>query len=191
MSDRREWLAQWCPECRAAPGARCRPKWSNGSASRGATHLHVARGWRERTCPACGAWAGEPCRTPSGREASRVHAARLRLGRCELLSLQAVWDELERRQVTIAVVPFSGRAGKGGSTGTITLSRVGHDELIDVERWTSRDELAYALEAAVWDRYGVFAGQPLIRGEVIWTVADRSAVIVGTRGNERFEETVS
>ena len=77
-----------------------------------------------------------------------------------------------------------------GRTATITLSRIEGDELVDVERWSSRDELAYALEAPVWDRFGVFAGQPLIRGEVIWTVEDRSVVIVGTRGDERFEETV-
>ena len=191
MSDRRAWLSQWCPECLAAPGARCRQKGSKGSGSRAAEHLHVARGWRERGCPACGARADEHCRTPSGREASRVHAARLRPGRQEQLLAQGVWDELERRNATIAVVPFSGRAGKGGSTGTITLSRVENDELIDVERWTSHDELAYALEAPVWDRYGMFAGHPLIRGDVIWTVEDRSVVIVGRRGDDRFEESVS
>jgi hypothetical protein len=101
-----------------------------------------------------------------------------------------VWEELEHRGATIAVVPFSGRAGRGGATATMRLSRVEDDQLVEVERWTSRDELAYALEAPVWDRFGVFAGQPLIHGDVIWTAADRSVVIVGTRGDERFEETV-
>ena len=62
--------------------------------------------------------------------------------------------------------------------------------MIDVEGWSSRDELTYALEAPVWDRFGAFAGQPLIRGEVIWTAEGRSVVIAGTRGDERFEETV-
>jgi hypothetical protein len=152
--------------------------------------LHVARGWRARSCPTCKAWPGEPCRTPRGREASLIHTARLRPGRVELLWGQAVWDELAQRHATVAVVPFSSRAGRGGATATITLSRVENDQLVDVERWTSRDELAYALEAPVWDRFGVFAGQPLIRGDVIWTAADRSVVIVGTRGDERFEETV-
>ena len=46
-----------------------------------------------------------------------------------------VWEELERRGATIAVVPFSGRAGEGGWTGTVTLSRVDGGELVDVERW--------------------------------------------------------
>jgi hypothetical protein len=190
MSDRREWLSEWCRTCWAAPQARCRDRWKR-SGRRAAVDLHAARGWRERRCPTCKAPPGESCTTPSGCEASSVHAARLRPARNELFSPRAVWEELERRLATIAVVPFWGRAGKGGSTGTITLSRVGNDELIDVERWTSRDELAYALEAPVWDRYGMFAGQPLVRGEVLWTVEDRSVVIVGTRGDERFEETVS
>lgn len=56
----------------------------------------------------------QPCRTPSGREASRTHEARLRPGRRELLSSDAVWRELEARGATIATVPFSGRAGQGG-----------------------------------------------------------------------------
>jgi hypothetical protein len=101
-----------------------------------------------------------------------------------------VWDELEQRGATVAVVVFWGRAGQGGTTATIRLSRVDDDNVIEIERWSSRDELAYTLEAPVWDRFGEFARQPLIRGEVIWTVEDRSVVIVGTRGDGRFEETV-
>ena len=188
MSDRGEWLSRWCPECRAAPGTRCRR--DRLSRSQPAVRLHVARGWRERRCPTCTAWAGELCRTPSGREASQVHTARLRSGSSELLWGHAVWEELERRGAMVAVVPFSGRAGRGGSTARIALSRMDGEELVDVERWTSRDELACALEAPVWDRFGTFAGQPFIRGEVIWSVADRSVVIVGTRGDEWFEEIV-
>ena len=30
--------------------------------------------------------------------------------------------------------------------------------LVDVERWSRRDELALALEGPVWDRYGQLAG---------------------------------
>jgi hypothetical protein len=188
VSDRRDWLSEWCPECRAAPGKRCRRSWL--SKSQPAVRLHVARGWRARSCPTCKAWPGDPCRTPSGREASRVHTARLRPGRAELLWGQEVWDELAQRRAAVAVVPFSGCAGRGGATATIRLSRVEDDQLVDVERWTSRDEFAYALEAPVWDRFGVFAGEPFIRGDVIWTATDRSVVIVGTRGDEWFEETV-
>jgi len=101
-----------------------------------------------------------------------------------------VWEELARRGATIAVVPFSGRAGVGGRTDTIRLSRLEGDELVDVERWTFRDELAYALEAPVWDRYGTFAGHPLIRGTVTWTASDRLVVISGQRGGKGFEEDV-
>lgn len=63
--------------------------------------------------------------------------------------------------------------------------------LVEVERWIGRDELAFALEAPVWDRYGSFAGHPRIGGTVTWTVADRSVVIAGVRGRERFEEVIT
>ncbi len=102
-----------------------------------------------------------------------------------------MWEEFERRGVTIALVPFSGRAGEGGRTGRIVLSRVEGDQLVGVERWTGRDELAYALEAPVWDRYGSFAGHPRIRATVTWTLPDRSIVIAGARGGERFEEVIA
>ena len=151
----------------------------------------MARGWRERRCLTCKAWPGEPCRTPGGREATQVHTARLRPLRAELLWGAAVWEELEQRGATMAIVPFWGRAGQGGTTATIKLSRVEGGALVDVERWSSRDELAYALEAPLWDRFGAFAGQPFTRGEVIWTGEDRTVVIVARRGDQPFEEVVA
>jgi hypothetical protein len=93
--------------------------------------------------------------------------------------------------VTHAVVAFSGRASAGGTTGTITLNYSPGDELVDVERWRGPDELALALEGPVWDRYGQFAGQPLICGTVTWVVADRCVLITGRRGAEAFEETLA
>jgi hypothetical protein len=117
MSDRALWVEEWCPTCRVSPGARCRMPFA--SKTRALTRLHIARGWRARSCPTCNAPAGGPCRTPSGQEASRNHEARLRSGRWELLPGPAIWDELEKRGATIAVVPFSGRAGRGAvSTGS-------------------------------------------------------------------------
>ena len=186
MSDRALWLEDWCPTCRAAPGARCRTPWFRKA--RPPTALHVARGWRARACPKCAAVPGESCRTLSCREASRIHEARLRPGRHELLARDDVWAELERRGTTIATVPFSGRAGRGGSVDWIVLSRVDGNELVDVERWSARDELCYALEAPIWDRFGSFAGQPQIAGVVLWKAANRRVVIVGRRGHKRFEE---
>lgn len=188
MSDRALWLEEWCPTCRVAPGARCRTTFL--STTRTPTRLHIARGWRARRCPTCKVPAGEPCRTPSGREASRTHEARLRPGRWELLPGPAVWDELEKRGATVAVVPFSGRAGRGGRVDRIVLSRLDGDELVDVERWTGRDDLCHALEAPIWDRFGSFAGQPQIAATVVWTSADRRVVIEGRRGDARFEEIV-
>ncbi len=62
---------------------------------------------------------------------------------------------------------------------------------MDIERWTiERDELAFALAAPIWDRFGTFAGHPLIRGVVTWTVEDQLVVISGERGGVRFEEFV-
>ena len=101
-----------------------------------------------------------------------------------------MWEELERRGATVAVVPFWGRAGHGGRTERIDLLRVECGRLVEVERWTSRDELRYALEAPVWERFGTFAGLSLTRGEVIWTAADRLVLIRGRRGEREFEEFV-
>jgi hypothetical protein len=193
VSDRTVWLEQWCPECGAAPGARC-SRWSRGRRVGGgrivpAAQLHVARGWLERPCPTCKAPISERCSTPSGRPAPRVHTARLRPARRELVWRPAVWEELERRGATVAVVPFWGRAGRGGQTERIDLLRVECERLVEVERWTSRDELCYALEAPVWERFGTFAGLPLTQGEVMWTAADRSVLIRG-RGGRMLEEFV-
>jgi hypothetical protein len=91
----------------------------------------------------------------------------------------------------IAVGPFSGRAGDGGRTGMITLSRLVGQEPVVVERWSGRDELALALEGPVWDRYGQFAGHPWVRGTVTWTVADRCILIPGQRRGEAFEESIA
>lgn len=190
MSDRAAWLEEWCPSCRAAPGTRCRLSryWTRRSDP--SAHLHYARGWRRRPCPKCKAQPGETCRTPSGRVAASAHTARLLPGRYELAGLDTVWAELERRGATMAVVPFHGRAGAGGEVGRITLSRLTGGDLVDVERWTGRDELAYALEAPMWGRYGSFAGQPAIEGTVIWTTEDRRVVISGTRARQPFDEVV-
>ena len=133
----------------------------------------------------------EPCRTPSGREASHTHQARLRPGRRELVTGQSVWHELKARGTMIATVPFTGRAGRGGRIDRFVLSRLDGDELVDAERWTSRDELRHALEAPVWDRFGSFAGQPQIAGTVTWTTADRRVVLEGRRGDEGFKGVVS
>jgi hypothetical protein len=101
-----------------------------------------------------------------------------------------VWSELERRGATLASVPFSGRAGRGGRADRIVLSRLDGDELVQVEGWSGRDELCYALEAPLWDRFGSFAGQPPIAGTVVWLVAERRVVIEGRREDQRFEEVV-
>jgi hypothetical protein len=150
---------------------------------------HVARGWLERSCPTCKALPGEHCSTPTGRPAAQVHTARQRPARWELVSRAAVWDELERRRVSVATVPFRGRAGQGGEIDVIRLQRVRDEELREVRLWSVTEELANALAAPVWGRFGTFAGHPSVRAEVIWTVNRRSVVIIGRRGERRFEES--
>ena len=173
MSDRRAWLGEWCPYCWAAPGARCRQdRYSPRKRPSPTQILHVARSWRERRCPTCKALAGDPCHTRCGRGSTQPHTARLRPGRRELAAREAVWEELSAaaRRSRSSVLGSRRRRGK---SGTITLSRLAGDELVDVERWSGRDELALALEGPVWDRYGRFVGHPWIRGTVTWTAADR------------------
>jgi hypothetical protein len=188
VSERSTWLEHWCPTCHAAPGARCRrSRWTNGRGN-AAAQLHVARAWRARSCPTCKAAAGEDCSTPTGRPASQVHTARLRPARWELVSRAAVWAELERRGFSIATVPFRGRAGQGGEIDVIRLQPVRNEESHEVRLWPDSDELANALAAPVWNRFAMFAGQPFVRAEVIWTVDRRSVVILGRRGEQRFKE---
>jgi len=188
MSDRAAWLEEWCPCCREEPGARCRTPLLRKT--RPPERLHCARGWRMRQCPTCKVPPQEPCRTPSGREASGPHTARLRPGRYELLARPSVWQALEQRGATIATVPFAGHAGEGGRVGTVVLSRRDAGEAVDVYRCIGGEELGHALAAPLWDRFGLFAGQPGIVGTVTWTAAGRSVVIAGRRGGARFEETV-
>jgi len=193
VSDRQTWLEEWCPQCHAAPGRRCGERRFRADRSTGqflpSPRLHVGRGWIERRCPTCTALPGEACRTPSGKPAAVIHAARLRPGSSEI-SGPAVWAELERCGVRVVEVAFSGRNGSGGRAGPISVSRGAEASLVAIGRWALGDELAHALEAPVWDRYGTFAGQPAIRGVVRWTSGDQTVLITGTRGDARFRETV-
>jgi len=189
VSERSTWLEHLCPTCHAGATARCqRSRWTSGRGN-AAAQLHAARGWLERSCPTCKAPAGERCSTPTGRPASQVHTARLRPARWELVSHAAVWDELERRGVSVATVPFRGRAGPGGEIDVIRLQRVCDEESREIRLWPDSEELAYALAAPVWGRFGTFAGHPLVRAEVVWTVDRRSVAIIGRRGERRFEES--
>jgi hypothetical protein len=118
-----------------------------------------------------------------------MRTARLRPARWELVSRSAVWDELERRGVVVARVPFRGRAGQGGEIDVIRLQRVRGEESCEVRLWPDGEKLAHALAAPVWSRFGTFVGHPLVRAEVVWTADRRSVVIVGRRGERRFEES--
>jgi hypothetical protein len=141
VSDRRLWLAEPCPFCRARSGLRCQTSRHGGKPAR---LLHAARGWRQRPCPSCKAQPGESCHTPGGRKASQPHAVRLQRARRELLGDEQVWQELERWGACRALVRFSGGGGSPGSIAAVTLEGDG-DELA---RWEGPSgELAEALAA--------------------------------------------
>lgn len=118
----------------------------------------------ERPCPTCKSLPGDSCRTPSGRQASHTHQARLRPGRHELVSDESVWQAIEERGATVASVPFSGRAGRGGRVERIVLSRLIGGELVDLERWTGRDELATPWRRRPGIASGPSADSPRSRG---------------------------
>ena len=183
MSDRAPWLQQWCPERHAASGHLCTLTYGTTQRSQRraapSTQLEVARGWferpYERPYPTCKAAVGERCSIPTGGDASRMRTVRLRPGRFEVFWRPKVCEELERRGVTAAVVRFLGGGDRGARTEWIKLLRLEGEEVVQVERWTGGDELCYALEAPAWDRFGLFAGRPLVSGEMTRSAEDRTA----------------
>ena len=186
VSDRRLWLAERCPACGAQPGARCKSRSKQRRKPPAMLTLHAARGWRLRPCPACNARPGEGCFTPRGRPAARPHTARLHLARRELHALEDVWRALERSSAKLAVVRFTGGGGRQGTLERVSIQAAGRE----LAGCSGADEpqLASALAAPVWGRYGAFKGQPPITATLRWSVADRSLTLSGTRGSERFEE---
>jgi hypothetical protein len=100
-----------------------------------------------------------------------------------------VWRTLERIGASGALVRFSGGGGRQGTLESVSV-KAGDREL--ASRWgAGESELAGALAAPVWGRYGSFRGQPRIAATLAWNAADRSLLLAGTRGSERFEETLT
>ena len=184
--DRRLWLEDGCPRCGAEAGARCHERSSAGRARRPGLALHAARGWRQRLCPTCKAKPGEPCLTPRGRRAARPHAARLSAARAELHTPEDVWRALERAGAQSALVRFSGGGGRHATLEKVSLKAAGRELIPEADH----SELAGALAAPIWGRYGSFRGQRPIRATLVWNVAKRSLVLAGTRAGERFEQTL-
>jgi len=185
-SDRRLWLDQRCPSCRAEAGSRCRaPARRKPPAT---LSFHAARGWRQRPCPACKAKAGEPCFTPRGRHVAAPHTARLAPARGELHASDDAWRALERAGAEIALVRFCGGGGRHGTLESVSIHAGGRE----LTHWSTApgSELAGALTAPAWARYGSFRGQPPITATLQWNLADRSLLLAGTRGREPFEETL-
>jgi DNA invertase Pin-like site-specific DNA recombinase len=192
VADRRLWLQESCPTCRASPGARCRDPRALRKTRLPRTELHFARGWRQRPCPTCRAEPDEGCFTPRGRSTARPHSARLHPSIGELTRSEA-WEELQRRGANIATLRFTGKRRTGASFGPIRLERLENDQLIEIETWSdqrSGDALIEALKAPVVARFASFLGQPPIRAALTWTLSDRRITITGKRGKEPFEEVI-
>ena len=177
--DRGLWLQERCLNCRATPSAQCGV--SSFSRTSQPTPLHVARGWRARTCPTYKALPGDHVattldarlRTGIRRGSDRGGTSSRRASRCGRSSSA-------RRDDHIGSIQRPRRPGWSRRQDHAAPAR--RRKLVDVERWTGRDELCYPLEGPVWDRFGSFAGQPQIAGTVVWTTA-RSAR--GDRGSTR------
>ena len=191
MSDRLAWLEQWCPECHAAPGARC-TRWRSG---RGAA---AGRSWSHISTSLAAGSSVRVRRARQGRRALRdadrpggfarprgaTAAGAVRAGRGGRRSGRS-WSAGVRPS---PIVPFSGRAGVGRRTDTITLLRPEGEELVEVERWTgSRRALSRARGARLGSLRHLRRASAG-RGEVIWSAEDRCVVIRGTRGERPFEE---
>ena len=193
VADRRLWLQEICPDCRAGPGSRCRHPDRLRKTRLATSELHFARGWRYRRCPTCHAQPGEGCATPSGRRSARPHTARLHRGAGELTRGEA-WEELERRGANIATLPFNGKHGAGVSFAPIRLESLENHQRTEIETWSeqrSGDALIEALKEPAVARFGTLVGQPPIRATLTWTVPDRQIMVVGTRGSEPFEQVIS
>lgn len=102
--------------------------------------------------------------------------------------MEDVWPALERAGAQTALVRFSGGAGRQATLESVSIEAQGRE----LARWcdAGESELAGTLAAPAWGRYGSFRGQPRITATLAWTVADRSILLAGTRGTERFEETL-
>jgi endogenous inhibitor of DNA gyrase (YacG/DUF329 family) len=182
-SDRRSWLEGGCPTCGARPGARCKSRVA--PRRQPPLTLHCARGWRQRHCPVCKAQPGERCATPRGRAVLAPHTARLHCARGELHAAEDLWRALGRVGAQLGLVRFSGGGGRPGAIERVSVEAQGSaPRLVDA----SEGELAGALAAPVWGRYGSFRGQPPIAATLRWSVAERSLMLAGTRGTERLQE---
>ncbi|MGO9902859.1 MAG: hypothetical protein ACLP0J_24935 [Solirubrobacteraceae bacterium] len=108
--------------------------------------------------------------TPRGRPAARPHTARFYPARGELVIGDA-WRALEQVSASSALVRFSGGGGRQGTLESVSVKAGGRE----LANWgAGNSELAGALAAPVWGRYGSFRGQLRIAATLAWNNADRS-----------------
>jgi hypothetical protein len=107
--------------------------------------------------------------------------------RRELAAAEAVWRALERIGASAALVRFASGGKLPASIDVLALAGDGGE----LSRWQAGEsELADALAAPIWARYGSFRGQPPITATLRWSVAERSLTLAGTRGAQSFAQAL-
>ena len=111
----------------------------------------------------------------------------------EELNKKEVLALLKKKCIEKVTVKFSGGHDSGGTDG------IEFEVLGETVQWTEKEVdtikegLCDALEAPVWDRYGSFAGEYNVDGEVVWDVKEGKVYIKGSEEvtqTEEFEEEV-
>jgi hypothetical protein len=109
------------------------------------------------------------------------------MGRNDGMHRHEVWRELENRGATRAVVFFSG-GNDEGCADSITLY-AGKEKVAELQEYGDYDQqkgeyienpdtrLATALAAPVYGKYGSFAGEFSVDGEVVWDLATKQATL--------------
>jgi hypothetical protein len=112
----------------------------------------------------------------------------------EELNQKEVLALLKKKGIEKVTVKFSGGHDSGGTDG------IEFEVLGETVQWTEKEVdtirvgLFDALEAPVWDRYGSFAGEFNVYGEVVWDVKEEKVHIRGSEevcNTEEFEEEIN
>lgn len=103
-----------------------------------------------------------------------------------------VFAEIRKRDANLAVVSFSGGNDEGGADSiTLYMRTVTDKQTSSIEVGTvepDSDDFAVALEQPVRDKYGSFAGDFDVSGDLKWDATARTCVMTGEESQwESFE----
>ena len=109
----------------------------------------------------------------------------------EGMSTQEIFSELRKRGATKEVVSFSGGNDEGHAesirllSGEEVLGDIGQAQYAEPE--TPDTKLAVAMVVPVYERYGSFAGEFYVRGEVVYDVATGEVDMHGEEETRSWE----